>query len=225
MKKILTVLFAMLLLACLNVSCLAAGGSFVSSPSAKTAPTLIAYNNASADCKATIVVRSYSERDTFDAQKKKEIEAAYNSIVSAKDLGDLCADTEEIAAKLGVSTDTLLISDLFDISYENCTQHENHKNFTITVEPTSVVNYAGLLHYDNGEWELLESTSTADGRITFTIDDLSPFAIVVHDGNLGTQPVPQPGVSSDMELKFLAAAIVGISLIVIAVVANKISRA
>ena len=83
------------------------------------------------------------------------------------------------------------------------------------------MNYAGLLHYDNGEWKLLESTVTKDGKITFTVDDFSPFAIVVHDGSMDDTPAKDP----DMGLKVLAAAIVGFSLIGIAIIVGKINKA
>ena len=220
MKKILMIISMALMMLSVGVTTFAANGSFASSPSANRAPTLVEFENASEDCTATIVIYAYADRDSLDAETKAKLEAAYASVSSAKDLGKLGYSVKALANSLDLTTDQLYVSDLFDISCENCENHDKHESFTITVSPSSVVNYAGFLHYDNGEWKLLESTVTKDGKITFTVDDFSPFAIVVHDGSVVDVPEKDP----DMVLKVLAAAIVGFSLIGVAIIAGKISK-
>ena len=88
------------------------------------------------------------------------------------------------------------------------------------------MNYAGILHYDNGVWELVESTVTKDGEITIQVDDLSPFAIVVHDGSVGAGNASnQVGILSEKELKLFAAIFVAVSLFGILIVTNKMRNA
>ena len=221
MKKILMAIFMALMMLSVGVTAYAASGSFTSSPSANRAPTVVEFENASEDCTATIVIYAYADRDSLDAATKAKLESAYASVAAAKDLGALGYGVKALANSLDLTTDQLFVSDLFDISCENCEDHDKHQSFTITVSPSSVVNYAGLLHYENGEWKLLESTVTKDGKITFSVDDFSPFAIVVHDGSMDDTPARDP----DMGLKVLAAAIVGFSLIGIAIIVSKINKA
>ena len=214
MKKFLTVLFTALSVFSLGVYSFAASGTFVSSPSANRAPTLIEASNASEDCEAEIQVMSYADRNKLGEEKKAKIEAAYNSIATTEDLATLDSAIGTLADKLGISSKKLLVSDLFDVSYSNCETHEDHEEFTITVKPESVKNYAGLIHYTNDGWELVESSASSDGTITFTADDLSPFAIIVHDGSVNsgfqiTDYIPL----TQKQLKLIAAGIIAIAVV------------
>ncbi|MBO5111531.1 MAG: hypothetical protein J6D21_12560 [Clostridia bacterium] len=184
MKKILTCVFAILMMAALTVTVFADPGSFVSSPSGISAPELVEYENSDKDCTAKIVICSYANRDSLSADRKAALEAAYNSIVNADDLSGLTSEIEKLAKKLQIETGVLAVSDLFDISYADCEAHEEHGTFTITLKPHMLDNFAGLLHYKNSQWVLVEHAEVSeDGvHLTFEEDELSPFAIVVHDG-------------------------------------------
>ena len=226
MKKILTIISAVLVFLCFGATAFAANGSFTSSPSANKAPVLVEYDNETPECTATIVVCAYADRHTLDDAAKANLEAAYATIASTSDLGTLGYGVKTMANSLNVTTNHLYVRDLFEISYEDCVGHEDHANFTITVKPSSVMNYAGILHYDNGVWELVESTVTKDGEITIQVDDLSPFAIVVHDGSVGAGNASnQVGILSEKELKLFAAIFVAVSLFGILIVTNKMRNA
>ena len=219
MKKILTVILAICMFACFCISAAAATGSFVSSPSANRAPTLVTFENASEDCVAEIKVSAYADRFEIGEDKAKELEAAYSSIAKTTDLGVLSPDLVALAEELGVPSEKLSVSDLFDVSAYNCESHDDHAEFTIKVKPASVKNYAGLIHYKNGEWEVVESKAEADGTITFTVDSFSPFAIVVHDGSIGADAnesfidsILSKLDLSEKELKIIAAGFLGISI-------------
>lgn len=185
MKKILTVVLALLLLSGLTVSAIAAAapanGAFVSSPSQKLAPVLVKAENASEECEAEVVITSYANRATLGEAGAAALEAAYADIAAASDLGTLDPAIAALAKELGIPSTDLAVSDLFDISYSDCDTHEDHDAFTITIRPTTAENACGILHYVNGDWELL-SCDVKNGEITFVTDDLSPFAIAVHNG-------------------------------------------
>ena len=71
----------------------------------------------------------------------------------------------------------------------NCDGHEGHGGFSLLLKPDSLQGFVGLLHLNNGKWELVKNAKVeADGiRLSFSVDTLSPFAIVVEADN-GEQP-------------------------------------
>ena len=184
MKKIITCLFVVLMMTSMLVTAFAANGAFVSSPSVIKAPELISYENSDDACTATLIICAYADRDQLSADKKAALEAAYNAIVGTADLADLAEEIGKLAKKLNIDSGVLAVSDLFDISYSDCEAHEEHGTFTVTLKPHMLDNFAGLLHYKNSEWVLVEHAEVSeDGvHLTFEEDELSPFAIVVHDG-------------------------------------------
>ena len=186
MKKTITVMFALLLVANMMMVCFASNGSFVSSPSQNLAPELIKGANETPECVSELVVTSYVDRFDLNDEKKDELVAAYNAIVSAADLGDLSPEIESLAKSLGVSSSCLSVSDLFDISSSECDGHLKHGAFEITLKPTSTENFAAVLHYVDSKFEVIEGT-VENGEITFVTGVLSPFALVVHDGSVQTQ--------------------------------------
>lgn len=180
MKKILAIMFACALALSLGLTAFASG-AFVASPSAQRAPELVAAKNASDACPAQIVITAYADRTSLDEAGAAAMAAAYAEIAAAADLGTMTPALAALADELGIPSTDLSVSDLFDVSYTNCEPHDEHGAFTVTVKPVSAENACGVLHYVDGEWELL-SCEVEDGEITFVADSLSPFAIVVHNG-------------------------------------------
>ncbi len=220
MKKVLTIISIVLLLLCSGLSTFAASGSFTASPSAKQAPELVDSENTAEPCDAAVKVVAYAERDTLDAQAKTKLEAAYKDIASTNDLGTLGYDVKALANSLNYSSDQFFVSDLFAIDYTDCDAHTAHQ-FDVTIEPVSTKNYVGILRYANGVWMLVDAVCE-NGEISFSMDDPSPFAIVVHDGSVNAGN--QNGSFSDGEMKILAISLVCISLIGIGVIVNKLQK-
>lgn len=181
MKKFAVVLFVVLLLANTLLAVCAEPGAFVNSPSKNLAPVLVEAENATPECEAEIVITAYADRDKLDDHAETALVAAYDTIAATDDLSSLTPAVSALADELGIPTTDLSVSDLFDIGYTDCDSHTAHGAFTITVKPTSTEYFAGVLHYIDGEWELL-SSEAEDGNITFETDTLSPFAILVHAG-------------------------------------------
>lgn len=181
MKKIVTVLLAMMMVLSLGISVFAEPGGFVSSPSRNQAPELIKAENESEDCEAKLIITAYSDRDELSEEARKNIEDAYSDIVGTQDLSSLNDAIKNIAKKLGLNTTDLAVSDMFDISATECNGHEDHGHFDITLKAETLDNFVCLLHYYNGEWRVVDNAKVTNNgeHLEFDEDEFSPFAIVV----------------------------------------------
>ena len=182
MKKILTIVFAVLMMASLGVTTLAANGAFINSPSVTDAPVLVDYESEGKDCEGKVVLTSYNDRAALGEDGKAAMEAAYSSIATATDLGEVAEDLKAVAEDLEITSDKLAVSDLFYLSGSDCDNHGGHGNYSVTLKPGSAKNYAGVMFYKDGEWQLVEGEKKGD-EIIFEIADFAPYAIVVHDGS------------------------------------------
>ena len=184
MKKIASICMALLIAMCLSVSVFATGSGFISSPSKNQAPELVESSSSSDNCVAQIKITSFADRNSLPADLVAKLEKAYMDILSNSDLSKLCEALKEHSADLSVSVDELAVSDLFDISYTNCEDHDDHGYFDITIKPEYLEKFVALLHYNGTSWEIIEDAKIEDEvHLTFTADDLSPFAIVVSTGS------------------------------------------
>lgn len=177
MKKVFVVILSVMMIASLSLTSFAA--SFVSSPSGNPAPTLVSFEFESKDCDADLVITPYSKRDTLAAAGKTAIEAAYNEVKSADNVAALNADLAALAKSKDIGAKNLAVSDLFDVSYTGCNDHGTHGKVTIKLKAETLENFVGLLHYNNGKWELVSNAKAEGDTLTFSVDSLSPFAIVV----------------------------------------------
>lgn len=177
MKKIFAVILSVMMIASLSVTSFAA--SFVSSPSGNPAPTLDSFEFESKDCTAGIQITPYSKRDTLTDQGEKDIEAAYANIKSTDDVSSLNADLAALAKSKEINGKNLAVSDLFDVSYTGCDDHGEHGKVTVKLNAETLKDFVGLLHYKNGKWELVANAKAEGDTLTFSVDSLSPFAIVV----------------------------------------------
>lgn len=189
MKKILAALMALILAVGMTVSATAAAGAFVSSPSGNLAPVLVEVSNESEECTAELVITAYADRAALGEAGAAAMVAAYNSLAGNADLSGAVPAVSALAAELGISTADLAVSDLFDVSYSDCDTHEGHGAFTVTVRPASAENACAVLHYVDGAWEVLACTVDG-GNVTFVTEELSPFAIAVHNGLPEPEPTP-----------------------------------
>ncbi len=191
MKKVLVFGLSLLLIIAMNVPAFAALGGFIDSPSRNKGTILIEYSCESDDCTAKLVVTPFAERHTLDDATRAKLNAAYDAIVNITDVTTLNADLAVYAAKNNLDAKKLAVSDLFDISYTGCDVHNQHGAFTITVMPETLNNFVGLLHLNGDNWELVSNAKVeknGDNEVlTFTVDELSPFAIV-----LNTDVLPAP---------------------------------
>ncbi len=185
------------LVVAMSVPAFAALGEFISSPSGVPAPELVDYKPLSQDCTGKLVITPYSERHTLSDADRARIEQAYDEIVASQVINNqLKEEMSKFAEEHGVALSDLAVGALFDISFYNCTHHESHDGFIITLKPEVWGNIVGVLHLTNSGWEVVEDTMDETNKtITFQVDELSPFAIVYNTNEGGSS---ETGDSSDM---------------------------
>lgn len=186
MRKILTIIALSLLVFSMTISAFAADngvGSFVQSPSANQAPTLIEGGSEDHECDEPLSIVSYADRAKLSEELRKDIEAVYSDIVGTKNIITLCPALKDVAAELGIPGANLDVSDIFDISDHH---GKLEGKFDIVLKAETLENFVGLLHYVDGKYELVENAKVEerDGELhlVFSTNGLSPFAIVVDSG-------------------------------------------
>ena len=190
----------------------ASDNAFISSPSAVPAPVLVEYETSEDVCEAELIICAYADRGQLSDSSRATLEEAYASIVSAEDVLDICPEL----AEAGFSSGVLAVSDLFEIYYTNCDNHNGH-SVTITLRPRVTENFAAVLHYVDGTWENVDNAKVEKNGtdITFEVDSLSPFAIALHDGSV------QPATSNMALVLSLLCLVLLIIIIVIIIVISK----
>jgi hypothetical protein len=221
MKKVFAMILAVVMVLTLSVSVCAAPGKFVQSPSHNSAPHLISVVKGSEDCTAELIITPYNERNKLPTELKTLLEKAYSEIASSDDLTKLNADLAALAATQKIAGVNLKVSDLFDIRYEGCTNHDETHSFTIVLGADTLRRFVGLLHMNlNGEWELIDNAKVINNgeALSFTVSDFSPFAIVVDTSESGDSPVT--GISTDIVI-YGALMLISALAILVLVVSNK----
>ncbi len=173
MKKTLILALAIAMVFAMPVTAFAS--TFNGSPSNNTAPTVGDTTVTNKDWDGKIEVESYADRKDLSAEEQKEIEAAYDTVAKASNVTELNSGLTAIAEQNKVETKDLAVSDLFDVYATK----EGMGSATITLKSESFKNFVALLHYTDGKWEIVEGATCKDDTLTFTVDSLSPFAVVV----------------------------------------------
>ncbi len=183
MKKLVTVCLSFIMILSMSLIVLAEPGSFLNSPSGNKGPRMRRFWMDSELCEAELVLTTYAERHTLSKEKRDALEDAYELIKNTTDLTTLNADLATLAAQLGIPGVELAVSELFDVSAYGCNpeEHEleNHGFFNIELEADTLRNFVGLLHFHNGEIKLVPGATVEGDVLSFKVDELSPFAIVV----------------------------------------------
>lgn len=226
MKKLLAVGLTLIMALSLGFTSLAAPNGFVISPSSSASPKLVSYSNSDPDCVATLVLTSYSDRAQLDDETRTRLETAYNQIVESSDLTKLNDDLKKRAEEKNVSGKDLSVSDLFDLSYYDCAEHDEHGYFTVTIEPEILKNFFGLMCYVDGKWVLIEDAEVISNgtQLKFKFDEAAPFAIVMDTSDYQTsKDTPNTGSARFPYgyLAVVAASLLGFTAVIIALKKQK----
>lgn len=195
MKKVLAICLMMVMVMSMSATVFAAPGAFVSSPSGNSEPRVVSFKPKDGGCTGGLDIVPYSERDTLSEEHRKLIEKAYEEIVDTEDLTSLNTDLSEIAADKKIEGDDLAVSDLFDMVVTGCGDHDGHMGFDIVLKADTLDKFVALLQMnEGGKWELVKDAKvTGNGeQLEFSVDILSPLAIVVDAGDSATD-APQTG--------------------------------
>lgn len=184
MKRITTVGLIALLMVTMSLHVFAASGGFLDSPSVQGGPTLI--EGAITGCDGEIILIPYSDCHELTEGNRKQIEDAYNQIRDNKDLSKLCPALKDIAEKNKDSVKRYAVSELFNIGYTGCDDHDDHNNFRAVLKPASTKNYVALLTLVNGVWTVVEDVEVDGEHLIVSGNYYGPYVIVVDTGSGAT---------------------------------------
>ena len=191
MKKVFAIILSLVIVACAGVMAFAEPGAFVSSPSGSNGPEIVEVIYSDGSCEPRIVVTPYKDREALDENKESDMNKAYEEIAADKDLTKLCPELKKTATAKGISTESLAVSDLFDISaYHTRNDHKYCGTTTLTLKAETIKHFAALLHRKpTGKWEVVDGVvvDKVNNTITFSAEDFSPYAIVI-EKSLDTAP-------------------------------------
>lgn len=220
MKKVLACILSLILVVALSVSVMATG--FVKSPVLNDAPEIKDFETeVDHTCGYDLAITPYEDRADLAAEAKQEIEKAYEDIKANADLTKMVADLAKVAEDKKIEKENLAVSQLFDISEEECAEHADHG--TVTIHLTAdLKNFVALLHKTDAGWVVVNSAQVIDAEtIKFSVDELSPFAIVVdatEEKNVST------GDNTNLALYISLMAVSAVALVVVLVVMKKKSN-
>lgn len=181
MKKLVSTCLIAVLALTMSLSAFAANGGFLKSPSTNQAPTVDNAENASGGA-VTVTVTPYIDRADLDAAEKTKFEAAYDSVAGAADITTVCPALTTFATTAGVKPADLAVSDLFDVDTAATGA------VTVTLSADTLDKFVALIHWTGTTWEVVEGAKVVNGKLTFTADNFSPFAIVVDGKAVVTPP-------------------------------------
>ncbi len=176
MKKILSCLLVVLLLASLTVSAFSSSAEKTSSPENPEEPKIDdvypVNNPADEETDALIVLTLDKDKANLPEEAREVYEEAAEKLM---DLDAVVADTEGLEA--AIDGREVGVSAMFDISV--VAGHENEVSFPLVIKLKipSPESFVALLQYNGESFELLE-TELEDDILTFTVQYLCPFAII-----------------------------------------------
>lgn len=167
----------------ISFSATAAPGGFISSPTGNEEPEILEFTMDGEDCSAQLEITPFSQKETLPKVDGDAIVDAYNDIINSPNITVLDPELKDLADELGIPGQNLAVSDLFDISLDGCDHTEGHGNFSIKLNAETLENFVGLMYKHDGEWKVVgDAKVTGDDKdtLTFTTDEISPFAIIVN---------------------------------------------
>lgn len=169
-----------------------------------------------------------SEADDAD----EEIENGLNQAYEQLKLSDIETMLPGFAAKWaeitgGAPVANAVVAHLFDIS--STTGIESGSTVTFELDGHDLIHgaYIVIIHnYDGDKWEIVPGTWTMDGTIRFTVNSLSPFALLVDSGKAPVTGSGSPSSpnTAEMDLTVLTAVICLAAVAFSGVYAVKLSK-
>ena len=121
---------------------------------------------------ASVAINAVGKTTVDDA-----VVATKNLLNDVKALGDTLGN-KDLADAAGIATKSVKATVL---SVVNLSSELNVKEITIKNDAIKAGKTYAVLHFTNGKWVTLPAKVTADKTLSFTVDNLSPFAIVEID--------------------------------------------
>ena len=168
MKKVLSCLLAVLLLASFSVMAFAAD-PVPSVEAEEVVPAVAEALDADGnDVASAIVITDYADKDTLPEAAQEQLDAAAEAL---KDLAALIEGNEDLKELVGDKD--VDVESLFDIS----TVGEISFPVDLKLELENVDNFAALLHFVDGEATLVE-TEVEDEAVSLALEEVGSYAVL-----------------------------------------------
>ncbi len=164
-----------------NTPTTAKAAEFFPSPTGGFAPEIKDFKNENEDCTALLKLTPFEKRDYLSEDARETFEEAYDSIASETDVTELSSDLEDLLEDLELDVTQVAVSEIFNLSFENCDDHDDHDESTVKLEINAADTFVALLQYVDEEWVLVENAKVnkTKNTLTFDVTEFTPFAIVV----------------------------------------------
>ena len=175
MKKVISLLLAILVAFTFAASSFAADdyyGNFVDSPELEYEGSVISAWYTPGES-LEILFTPFVNRDILARDLRIKIEQAYSELLET-DITTLVASLDKTYN--GIFTN-LAVSKFFDLSEEYGAWAGKAK--TITIGGFDLSRFVCLLHFGHDGWEIVKNATIVGLNLVFSIDNLSPFAVIV----------------------------------------------
>ena len=191
MKKVISIIMTVVIIATLALPTFAAESSFVESITVKPAPEVVVAaivdrnNNKKEDVTADqLIVTPYRPGEESDIQK--ELHNVYDEI-DKNGASAIFSDEDAASVKKdGLKLDKLVVSDLFDIFYtkENTLSEDNKLNITFQTKLDLKKKSVVVMVKHNGTWTRVPASDVKlleNGRINVSFSKISPVVFLIED--------------------------------------------
>lgn len=211
MKKIMVIGLVLVMCLSMSLTAFASNGGYIQSPTKNKAPEIVeVIPSTETSEKLVVTITPFAKSNTLTGETAANFRAAHEDIVANKDITVLVPEVKAVAEKANVKVENLAISDLFDL-YANM---KLTSEVTIKLNAETAKHFVALLHYHNDAWEVVDNATVKDNVITFTVKDLSPFAIVVdREKATVTAPLTSDGTASAAVVVVMLVAALGVFVV------------
>ncbi len=197
MKKVFSCVMALLLIATLSVTVLAAPSDFVPSVQMKPGPSIVEQETIDgvpgaaiivmpdgrevAVPEGSIVITPIGDKDKADDETKKALEDAFNKIQNAESLEDLMDGLQDILDQIANGTDVkdLIITDLFHVGLDGEYSELLEDGGELRVRLDGQDGLIAALKQNGDKWSAIYGdmfVDNGDGTYTLIIKDLGVYA-------------------------------------------------
>ncbi len=224
MKKSFAVLLSILMIFVMGITAMAAPNNFVGSPSGNKYPEIVDGGLIEDESSVEIIVKPYADRFNLDDESRKQLEDAYDIIVDTPDLTDLNVDLKNKANTMGIDSNDIDVSDLFDVDYSDNETNEEYGEYKLRLKSDVLENFVGLLHFDGNNWTMIDNaTIDEDGYLVYSTDKTGSFAIVVNTFEDGSSSGNGPQTGDDFHW-WIYIALMAVSAVALVIIALKLKK-
>lgn len=171
--------------------------------------------------KDVLVYTDYTEYDTIiNSVSRGEMLAAIKEINTVDGhIDKILPEVGTRAVERGFARESCSVGALFDMTYylvnPDHIYSNDFKSVHVCMSRFNLEdNFICLLHRNNGAWEIVENATLSGNTLTFEVNDLSPFALVVGEyGSIFEEGAKQAPKTGDQTFAWTAAAIGSLMLL------------